>query len=214
MAGVPAGPGNATRDARRSSRPGCACRTATSPARRRGGGVRGCPPVTAGPGWIAAPARPRHGRLRPRHLRLPTGAALYRRIAFAAADLSLAVAGVLLVWGFVRPHEDIQRLYAILLGFATLLVGSVQLAGAMNLPAAAGQTAWRRLRPRWPVIMGVVVIALITAGIGLAAAAITSPDPQSGSEPARGPVREPDLQPVPQTVPRSTAPATVPRRPP
>jgi hypothetical protein len=123
---------------------------------------------------------------------------MYRRIAFAAADLSLAVGGVLLVWGFVRPHADVQRLYGFLLGVAALLVGSVQLAGAMNLPAAAGQTAWRRLRPRWPVITGVVVIALIIAGLGMAAVAITSPDPQSGS----GPVRESELQPVPGTVPR------------
>jgi hypothetical protein len=61
---------------------------------------------------------------------------MYRRIAFAAADLSLAVGGLLLVWAFVRPHADFQRLYGILLGFAALLVGSVQLAGAMNLPAA------------------------------------------------------------------------------
>jgi hypothetical protein len=45
---------------------------------------------------------------------------MYRRIAFAAADLSLAVGGVLLVWGFVRPHEDVQRLYGVLLGFAAL----------------------------------------------------------------------------------------------
>jgi hypothetical protein len=135
---------------------------------------------------------------------------MYRRIAFAAADLSLAVGGLLLVWGSVRPHADVQRLYGVLLGFAALLVGSVQLAGAMNVPAAAGQTAWRRLRPRWPVITGVVVIALITAGIGMAAAAITSPDPQSGF----GPVHESDLQPVPGTVPRTTAPDTVPRRPP
>jgi hypothetical protein len=135
---------------------------------------------------------------------------MYRRIAFTAADLSLAVAGVLLVWGFVRPHADVQRLYGFLLGVAALLVGSVQLAGAMNLPAAPGQTAWRRLRPRWPVVLGVAVIAVITAGIGMAAAAITSPDPQSGS----GPVRESDLQPVPGTVPRTTAPDTVARRPP
>jgi hypothetical protein len=139
---------------------------------------------------------------------------MYRRIAFAAADLSLAVGGMLLVWGFVRPHADIQRLYGVLLGFAALLVGSVQLAGAINVPAAAGQTGWRRLRPRWPVIMGVVVIASITAGIAMAAAAITNPDPQSGSGPVRGPVRESDLPPVPGTVPRTTAPATVPRRPP
>jgi len=115
-----------------------------------------------------------------------------------------------MVWGFVRPHADIQRLYGFLLGVAALLVGSVQLAGAMNMPAAADQTAWRRLRPRWPVIMGLMVIALITAGIGMAAAAITSPDPQSGY----GPVGESDLQSVPGTVPRSTAPDTVPRRPP
>jgi hypothetical protein len=117
---------------------------------------------------------------------------------------------VLLVWGFVRPHAGVQRLYGVLLGFAALLVGSVQLAGAMNVPAAAGQTAWRRLRPRWPVVLGVVVIAVISAGIGMAAVAITSPDPQSGS----GPVRESDLPPVPGTVPRTTAPVTVPRRPP
>jgi hypothetical protein len=134
---------------------------------------------------------------------------MYRRIAFAAADLSLAVGGGLMVWGFVRPHADVQRLYGFLLGVAALLVGSVQLAGAMNMPAAAGQTAWGQLRPRWPVMMGVLVIALITAGIGMAAAAITSPDPQSGSGPVRGPT-----QPVPGTVPRTTAPDTVPRRPP
>jgi hypothetical protein len=134
---------------------------------------------------------------------------MYRRIAFAAADLSLAVGGVLMIWGFVRPHADVQRLYGFLLGVAALLVGSVQLAGAMNMPAAAGQRAWRRLRPRWPVVLGVVVIAVITAGLGMAAVAITSPDPQSGS----GPVRESDLPPVPGTVPRTTAPDTVPRRP-
>jgi hypothetical protein len=134
---------------------------------------------------------------------------MYRRIAFAAADLSLAVGGVLMVWGFVRPHADVQRVYGFLLGVAALLIGSVQLAGAMNMPAAAGQTAWGRLRPRWPVVLGVVVIAVITAGLAMAAVAITSPDPQSGS----GPVRESDLPPVPGTVPRTTAPDTVPRRP-
>ena len=134
---------------------------------------------------------------------------MYRRVAFAAADLSLAVGLVLMIWGFVRPHADVQRLYGFLLGVAALLVGSVQLAGAMNMPAAAGQTAWRRLRPRWPVVLGVVVIALITAGLGMASVAITSPDPQSGS----GPVRESDLPPVPATVPRTTAPDSVPRRP-
>jgi drug/metabolite transporter (DMT)-like permease len=123
---------------------------------------------------------------------------MYRRIAFAAADLSLAVGGMLLVWGSVRLHEDVQRLYGVFLGFAALLVGGVQLAGAMNVPAAAGQTGWRRLRPRWPVITGVVVIALITAGIGMAAAATTSPDPQPAPQPA-APVR------VPETVPQPPA---------
>jgi hypothetical protein len=53
---------------------------------------------------------------------------MYRR-AFAAADLSLAVGGLLLLWGFLRPPEDVQRLYGFLLGLAALLVGSVQLAG-------------------------------------------------------------------------------------
>jgi hypothetical protein len=134
---------------------------------------------------------------------------MYRRVAFAAADLSLAVGGILLVWGVVRPHEDVQRVYGVLLGFAALLVGSVQLAGAMNVPTA-GQMGWRRLRPRWPVITGVVVIAVITAGIGMAAAAVTSPDPQPGS----GPERASDLQSVPGTGPRTTAPDTLPGRPP
>jgi hypothetical protein len=134
---------------------------------------------------------------------------MYRRIAFAAADLSLAVGGVLMIWGFVRPHADVQRLYGFLLGVAALLVGSVQLAGAMNMPAAAGQTAWRRLRPRWPVVPGVVVIAVLLAGVGMAAAvAISSPDPQPG------PGRVSDPQPVPDTVPRRPAPDTLPRRPP
>jgi hypothetical protein len=34
---------------------------------------------------------------------------MYRRIAFAAADLSLAVGGMLLLWGLLRPHADVQR---------------------------------------------------------------------------------------------------------
>jgi heme A synthase len=122
---------------------------------------------------------------------------MYRRIALAAAGLSLAVGGMLMVWVLLRPHADAQRLYGVFLGFAALLVGGVQLGGAMRIPASAGQVTWRRLRPRWPVIVGVVVIALITAGIGMAAAvAITSPDPQSG------PVRVSDSQPAPDTVPR------------
>jgi hypothetical protein len=122
---------------------------------------------------------------------------MYRRVAFAAADLSLAVGLVLMIWGFVRPHEDVRRLYGFLLGVAALLVGSVQLAGAMNMPAAAGQTAWRRLRPRWPVVVGVVVIALVTVGVGMAAAAaITSPDPQPAPQPAP-PVRVPGSVPQP-----------------
>jgi hypothetical protein len=137
---------------------------------------------------------------------------MHRRIAFAAADLSLAVGGLLLVWVVLRPHADVQRLYGVFLGFAGLLVGGVLLVGAMSMPASAGQVTWRRLRPRWPVIMGVVVtIVLIAAVVGLAAVVVsTSPGPQSGS----GPVRESDLPPVPGTVPRTTAPDTVPRRPP
>ena len=137
---------------------------------------------------------------------------MYRRIAFAAADLSLAVGGLLLVWVFLRPHADVQRLYGVFLGFAGLLVGGVLFLGASSMPAAAGQVTWRRLRPQWPVIMGVMVtIVLIAAVVGLAAVVVsTSPGPQSGS----GPVRESDLPPVPGTVPRTTAPDTVPRRPP
>jgi hypothetical protein len=136
---------------------------------------------------------------------------MYRRIAFAAATLSLAVGGMLTVWVFLRPHADVQRLYGVFLGFAGLLVGGVQLAGAMSVPASAGQVTWRRLRPRWPVILGVVVIAGIIAGVGMVAAvAITSPDP----DPQPGPGRVSDLQPVPDTAPRRPAPDTLPRRPP
>jgi hypothetical protein len=144
---------------------------------------------------------------------------MYRRIALAAAALGLAAGGMLMVWVVLRPHADLQRIYGVFLGFAALLVGSVQFAGAMSIPASAGQVTWRRLRPRWPVVLGVVVIALVTAGVGMAAAvAITSPDPQSG--PVSGPVRESDLQPTPDTVSRrpapapDTAPDTLPRRPP
>jgi hypothetical protein len=121
----------------------------------------------------------------------------YRRVACAAATLSLAVGGMLMVWVVLRPHADVQRLYGVFLGFAGLLVGGVLLVGAMSIPASAGQVSWRELRPRWPVIVGVLVMGLVTAGVGMAAAvAITSPDPQSG------PVRESDLQPAPDTVPR------------
>jgi hypothetical protein len=122
---------------------------------------------------------------------------MYRRVAFAAADLSLAVGGMLMVWVFLRPHADLQRLYGVFLGFAGLLVGSVLLAGAMRIPASAGQVTWRRLRPRWPVVVGVVVIALVTVGVGMAAAAaITSPDPQPAPQPAP-PVRVPGSVPQP-----------------
>jgi peptidoglycan/LPS O-acetylase OafA/YrhL len=140
---------------------------------------------------------------------------MYRRIALAAAALGLAAGGMLMVWVVLRPHADLQRIYGTFLGFAALLVGGVQLAGAMRIPASAGQGSWRRLRPRWPVVLGVVVIALVTAGVGMAAAvAITSPDPRSGPQPVH------DLQPTPDTVSRrpapapDTAPDTLPRRPP
>jgi hypothetical protein len=134
---------------------------------------------------------------------------MYRRIAFAAATLTLAVGGMLMVWVFLRPHADLQRLYGVFLGFAGLLVGGVLLVGAMSIPASAGQVTWRRLRPRWPVVLGVVVIAVLLAGVGMAAAvAISSPDPQPG------PGRVSDPQPVPDTVPRRPAPDTLPRRPP
>jgi hypothetical protein len=127
---------------------------------------------------------------------------MYRRVAFAAATLSLAVGGMLMVWVVLRPHADVQRLYGIFLGFAGLLVGGVLLAGAMSIPASAGQVTWWRLRPRWPVIAGVVVIALVAAGVGIAAAvAITSPDPPSGPQPA-APLRVPDSRPAPDTLPR------------
>ncbi len=101
---------------------------------------------------------------------------MYRRIALAAADLSLAAGGLLVVWALLRSYQDVQRLYGAALGIAGLLVGGVQLVGAMRIPASAGQATWRGLRPRWPVIVGVVVIALLTAGVGMAAAvAITAP---------------------------------------
>jgi hypothetical protein len=122
---------------------------------------------------------------------------MYRRIAVAAAALALAAGGVLVVWAVLRPHADIQRLYGVFLGLAGLLIGGVQLLGAMSISASVGQTTWRGLRPRWPVITGVVVIALVAAGVGMAAAvAITSPDPPSGPQPVHGP------QPTSDTLPR------------
>jgi hypothetical protein len=122
---------------------------------------------------------------------------MYRRLALAAAALALAAGGLLLIWALLRPYQDVQRLYGVFLGFAGLVVGGVQLAGAMRIPASAGRVTWRRLRPRWPVLVGVVVIALVTAGVGMAAAvAITSPDPQPGLGLAPGP------QPTSDTLPR------------
>jgi hypothetical protein len=135
---------------------------------------------------------------------------MYRRIAFAAAAFALAAGGVLVVWAMLRPHADLQRIYGAALGLVGLSVGGVQLLGAMSIPAAGGQTTWRGLRPRWPVITGVVVIAMVAAGVGMAAAvAITSPDPPSGPQPAV-PLRVPDSRPVPARP----APDTLPRRPP
>jgi hypothetical protein len=126
---------------------------------------------------------------------------MYRRIAFVAAALSLAAGGLLVVWALLRPYQDVQRFYGAALGIAGLLVGGVLLAGAVSIPEAEGQATWRGLRPRWPAIVGVVVIALITAGVGMAAAvAMTSPDPQLG------PRRVSDSQPAPDTVPRRPPP--------
>jgi hypothetical protein len=130
----------------------------------------------------------------------------YRRVACAAATLSLAVGGMLMVWVVLRPHADVQRLYGVFLGFAGLLVGGVLLVGAMSIPASAGQVSWRRLRPRWPAVLGVLVIALIAAGVGVATAVvITSPEPQSGPQPA-APLRAPDSQSTPDTLPRRPPP--------
>jgi hypothetical protein len=126
---------------------------------------------------------------------------MYRRIAFVAAALSLAAGGLLVVWALLRPYQDVQRFYGAALGIAGLLVGGVLLAGAVSIPEAEGQATWRGLRLRWPVIVGVVVIALLTAGVGMAAAvAITSPDPQLG------PGRVSDPQPAPDTLPRRPPP--------
>jgi hypothetical protein len=140
---------------------------------------------------------------------------MYRRVAFAAAALALAAGGVLVVWAVLRPHADVQRMYGAALGLVGLLVGGVQLLGAMSIPAAVDQTTWRGLRPRWPVITGVVVIAMVAVGVGMVAAvAITSPDPPSGPQPA-APLRVPDSRPVPDSQPApDTAPDTLPRRPP
>jgi hypothetical protein len=127
---------------------------------------------------------------------------MYRRVAFAAAALALAASGALVVWAALRPHADVQRIYGAALGVIGLSIGAVQLLGAMSMPAAAGQTTWRGLRPRWPVITGVVVVAMVAAGVGMAAAvAITSPDPPSGAQPAV-PLRVPDSRPPPDTLPR------------
>jgi hypothetical protein len=118
------------------------------------------------------------------------------------ASTSLGFADVSRLNATVPPYADLQRLYGVVLGFAGLLIGGVQLLGAMSIPASAGQTTWRGLRPRWPVIVGVVVIALVAAGVGMAAAvAITSPDPPSGPQPA-DPLRVPDSRPAPDTLPR------------
>ena len=94
---------------------------------------------------------------------------MYRRVAFAAAAFALAAGGVLVVWAMLRPHADLQRIYGAALGVVGLSVGAVQLLGAMSMPAAGGQTTWRGLRPWWPVITGVVVIAMVAAGVGMAA---------------------------------------------
>jgi hypothetical protein len=127
---------------------------------------------------------------------------MYRRVSYVAAALALAAGGVLVVWAMLRPHADVQRIYGSALGLVGLSVGAVQLLGAMSMPAAVGQTTWRGLRPRWPVITGVVVIAMVAAGVGVAAVAtITSPDPPSGPQPA-APLRVPDSRPTPDTLPR------------
>jgi hypothetical protein len=77
---------------------------------------------------------------------------MYRRAAFVAAGLALAVGGVLVIWAALRPHADLQRIYGAALGVVGLSVGGVQLLGAMGMPASVGQRTWRGLRPRWPVI--------------------------------------------------------------
>jgi hypothetical protein len=121
--------------------------------RKVGGSIPSLPTANAAP---PAPGRREvpwgRGRLGRSLLRLPTGTVTYRRVAFAAANLSLAVSGVLLVSVFLRLHADAQRLYGVFLAFTGLLIGSVLLLRAMSIPASAGQASWRRVRPRWPVI--------------------------------------------------------------
>jgi hypothetical protein len=68
---------------------------------------------------------------------------MYRRAAFVAAGLALAVGGVLVIWAALRPHADLQRIYGAALGVVGLSVGGVQLLGAMSMPASVGQRTWR-----------------------------------------------------------------------
>jgi hypothetical protein len=105
-----------------------------------------------------------------------------------------------MVWALLRPYQDVQRLYGVFLGMAGLLIGGVLLAGAMSIPASAGQVTWRGLRPRWPVIADVVVIALLTAG---------SPRPRRWRSPAPTPNPGPGAFPTPNPLP-----IRCPRRPP
>lgn len=54
-----------------------------------------------GPGGVVADSDAAHCACRP-------GAAMYRRIALAAADLSLAAGGLLVVWALLRSYQDVQ----------------------------------------------------------------------------------------------------------
>jgi hypothetical protein len=122
---------------------------------------------------------------------------MYGRIAFAAAILSLAVGGMLMVWVLLRPHADLQRLYGTLLGLAGLLVGGVLLVGAMSIPASAGQVTWRRLRPRRPVVLGVVVIALVALMWAWPPRGDHRPRPPNPAPQPAAPVRVPGTVPEP-----------------
>jgi hypothetical protein len=84
---------------------------------------------------------------------------MYRRIAFAAATLSLTVGGMLRVWVFLRLTQTSSGSMA----SSWASPGSWLVACCSSPhehPASAGQVTWRRLPPRWPVVVGVVVIAL------------------------------------------------------
>ena len=95
---------------------------------------------------------------------------MYRRLEANFALLTGIIGVLLFIGAVLRPYRDVQRLWALALGVAGMVVGAAAVLIAVNLPPNAGDIRWQRWSPRTRVLvvsslLGVALLIMALAGI-------------------------------------------------